>query len=120
MPIILNQGRDSRVMEVQISGRIVHEDYHHFVPEFEKWVSTHGKVRLLFDMVEFRGWEAAAAWDDLKFDAKHFSDIERLAIVGDNKWEKLMAILSKPFIKAELRYFDHTEIAAARLWLEDD
>ena len=38
-------------------------------------------------MTGFQGWDAGAAWEDLKFDLKHFGDIERLAMVGDKKWQ---------------------------------
>ncbi len=48
---------------------------------------------------------------------KHLSDIERTAVVGDKTWEKWMAEFSKPFTRAEVRYFDHDEIAAARAWV---
>jgi hypothetical protein len=39
-------------------------------------------------MVDFQGWEAAALWDDIKFNAAHFTDIDRLAMVGDKKWDQ--------------------------------
>ena len=46
-----------------------------------------------------------------------FSDIERLAIVGENKWQQGMATFCKPFTKATIRYFDHADAAEARKWL---
>jgi hypothetical protein len=64
------------------SAGAVKEDYEHFVPEFERLVRQHGKLRVLFDMTGFHGWEASALWEDIKFDSKHFADIERLAMVG--------------------------------------
>ena len=45
------------------------------------------------------------------------TDIERLAIVGESKWEKGMAVFCKPFIRAELKYFDHADLDAARDWV---
>jgi len=35
-------------------------------------------------MEDFQGWDAGALLEDVKFDVKHFSDIEWLAFVGDN------------------------------------
>jgi len=46
---------------------------------------------------------------DIKFDIKHFADIERLAMVGDKKWQHGMATFCKPFTKATIRYFDHAD-----------
>ena len=80
-------------------------------------VKQHGKTRVLFEMVDFHGWEAAALWDDIKFDLKHFSHIERLAMVGDTKWEKGMSVFCRPFTTAEIRYFERTALDQARAWL---
>jgi hypothetical protein len=40
-------------------------DYEHFVPEFERLVRQHGKLRVLFDMTGFHGWDAGALWEDM-------------------------------------------------------
>ena len=68
-------------------------------------------------MFDFHGWNAGALWDDLKFDLKHFSDIERLAIVGDKAWEKGMSVFCRPFTTATIRYFDRSAIEDARQWV---
>ena len=49
-----------KLLEVQVSGKLVHEDYKHFVPEFERLVKQNGKIRVLFEMADFHGWEGAA------------------------------------------------------------
>ncbi len=36
---------------------------------------------------------------------KQSSDIERVAVVGDKKWEKEMVVACQPFTKAKIRYF---------------
>jgi len=46
-------------------------------------------------MADFHGWTAAARVD-VKFDLKHFSDIERLALVGDKRWEQGMSVFTDP------------------------
>jgi hypothetical protein len=55
------------------SAGAVKEDYEHFVPEFERLVRQHGKLRVLFDMTGFHGWEAGALGEDIRFDSKHFA-----------------------------------------------
>ena len=117
MAIKLNETNGGKVLEVQVTGKLAHEDYQSFIPEFERLLKEHGKIRVLFEMVNFHGWQGAAMWDDIKFDVKHFSDIDRLAMVGDRKWEKGMSVFCRPFTTAKIRYFDHTAIAAARSWV---
>ena len=119
MAIQLTEKNDGKVLEVQVSGKLAHEDYHHFVPEFERLVKQNGKLRVLFEMADFHGWEGGALWDDIKFDLKHFSDIERLAMVGDKQWEKGMSVFCKPFTTAKIRYFDKAQSAEAHAWLAE-
>ena len=117
MPIQLNEENGGKILVVHVSGKLAKADYAHFVPEFERLVRLHGKLRLLFDMTDFHGWDAGAAWEDFKLGIKHFSDIERLAMVGEKKWQHDMATFSKPFTKAKVRYFDHADAAESREWL---
>ncbi|MBE0614624.1 MAG: STAS/SEC14 domain-containing protein [Burkholderiales bacterium] len=117
MPIQLHEENGGRVLVVHVSGKLVREDYAQFVPEFERLVGQHGKLRLLFDMTGFHGWELSAAWEDLKFGVKHFSDIERIAMLGEAKWQHGMAAFAKPFTRAAVRYFDHADAADANKWL---
>ena len=117
MPIKLNEENGGKLLVVRVSGKLVKEDYEHFVPEFDRLVKLHGKLRVLFDMNEFHGWTAGALWEDTKFAMHHFSDIDRLAVVGENTWQEGMATFCKPFTKAKVKYFDHTVAPEARKWL---
>jgi hypothetical protein len=119
MPIQMNEENGGKVLVLHLSGKLVKADYEHFVPEFERLVRQNGKLRVLFDMTDLHGWDAGAAWEDIKFDIKHFADIERLAMVGDKKWQHGMATFFKPFTKAASRYFDQANAAEARKWLEE-
>jgi hypothetical protein len=89
------------------------------VPVVDKQIKDHGKLRILFVMRDFHGWTAGAMWEDMKFDLKHWRDIERLAIVGETKWEKGMATFCKPFTTAKIKYFDESQLDAARAWVAE-
>ena len=117
MPIQLNEENGGKVLVVHVSGKLTKADYAHFVPEFERLAVKHGKLRVMFDMTGFDGWDAGALWADTKFAVKHFADIERLAMVGETKWQHGMATFCKPFTKATIQYFDHADAAEARKWL---
>jgi hypothetical protein len=119
MPIQLNEEDGGKLLTVHVSGKLAAADYEQFVPEFVRLVEQHGKLRLLFDMTGFHGWEAAAIWEDTKFALKHFSDIERLAMIGEKKWQHGMAIFCEPFTRATIRYFDHADATEARKWLAE-
>ena len=119
MPIKFTEEEDGELLAIYVTGKLVVADYEQFVPEFERLVREHGTMRVLFDMTDFHGWSAGALWSDTKFAVHHFSDIERLAMVGETKWQKGMATFCKPFTKASVRYFDHAAADEARRWLND-
>ena len=113
----LQETNSGKVLEVQLTGKLAKEDYEHFIPAVERLVKAYGKIRMLVEMHDFHGWTVGALWQDIKFDAKHFADIERLAIVGETKWQHGMAVFCKPFTSAKVRYFDRQAIDQAREWL---
>jgi hypothetical protein len=117
MPIQLNEESAGKVVVVHVSGQLAGSDYDHFVPAFERLVRQHGPLRVLFDMTGFHGWTAGALWEDTKFAMHHFRDIDRLAMIGEKKWQEGMATFCKPFTKATIRYFDHVDVGEARQWL---
>lgn len=120
MPIQLSQRDQGKVLIVRVSGQLEKQDYEQFVPEVERLIQTHGKIRVLLETHDFHGWKAGALWEDLKFDAKHFNDIERLAVVGEKKWEEGMTTFCKPFTTADIRFFEHDQLPEAEQWIETD
>jgi hypothetical protein len=117
MPIQLNEENEGQVLVIHVSGKLVKEDYEHFVPEFERLVREHGRLHVLFDMTDFHGWEVGALWADTKFAVHHFCDIAKIAMVGEKRWQKGMAVFCKPFTKAMIEYFDHAQADEAHSWL---
>lgn len=116
----LEKTGDQEFLVVHASGKFTKADYELFIPEVERLIKERGKIRLLFEMHDFHGWDAGALWEDIKFDFKHFADIERLAMIGEKKWEEWMAKFCQPFTKAEIRYFDQSQAEEARNWIEGD
>ena len=120
MALEMRERADGKVLVVRASGKLTEEDYEQFLPEVERLINQHGKIRILFDMHDFHGWSASALWQDIKFDIKHFRDIERLAMVGDKAWEHGMAIFCRPFTTAKIRYFDRRQADQAEAWIQAD
>ncbi len=111
------QPEKGNVIGFMLSGQLHDSDYKVFVPEIEALIKREGKVRLLAQLQDFHGWDLHAAWDDAAFGIKYFRNLERVALVGDQAWEKWMVKLSKPFTKAEIMFFSADEIDAAWNWL---
>ncbi|MCR9295602.1 MAG: STAS/SEC14 domain-containing protein [bacterium] len=105
-------------LHVKVTGKLTKESYEVFTPAIDGQIKQYGKIRILFEMHDFHGWTAGALWEDIKFDFSHWGDIEKLAIVGESKWEQGMATFCKPFTSAKIQYFDHQKLDEARAWIE--
>jgi hypothetical protein len=103
----------------QLSGQLHDADYQQFVPLVDAEIAREGKANVLAQFHDFQGWDAKALWDDVKFSTTHCTKINRIALVGEKAWEKWMAAVCKPFTMAKVRYFDASEIEAAKAWLAE-
>lgn len=118
MTVDVQHETSGKYLRISLSGKLDKADYEQFVPEIERVIKEQGKLRLLVLLHDFHGWDLSALWEDIKFDLKHFRDIERLALVGHSKWEQGMAAFCKPFTTAQLRYFDESKLAEAEQWIQ--
>jgi universal stress protein A len=110
---------EGNIFAVRATGKLTHADYQQFLPELENLINEHGKISLLMELENFSGWEIAAVKDDLQFGLKHNHDFEKIALVGDKTWQQWMVLMSKPFVKGEIRYFSRIELQTAWDWLRN-
>ena len=119
MAIELYANSETNTLEVKASGKLSAADYHEFEPAVEGLIES-GKIKILFEMHDFHGWEMGAMWEDIKFATKHCRDVEKIAMVGEKNWEKWMSTICKPFTMSSIKYFDAAEVDAARTWLAEE
>lgn len=108
-----------KILGFKMSGKLHDDDYKKFVPLVDAAISKAGKIRMLAEFTDFHGWDLHALWDDIKFSTTHCTKIERIALVGEKKWEEWMAKVCKPFTMASIRYFDLGQTDAAWAWLRE-
>jgi len=105
------------VIGFKLIGDITKADYEVLVPEVEALVQQGEKARLLLDMTEFN-WEKVEAWGaDLKFGHDFHNKVEKMAIVGDKKWDQWLTNLAAPFYAREVKYYHSDDIERAWDWL---
>ncbi len=109
---------EGNFIAMKLSGKLTDADYKQFVPVIQA-ATEKGKLHLLVDMTGFQGWDAPALWDDFKFDAKLGDKMERIAFIGDKKWQEWMAKICKPFTRAQIQYFDANDAKDAWAWVQD-
>lgn len=111
--------QESNVVRVEVSGRLTQSDYDQLIPSWEALIARHGKMRLLFVMHDFHGWEPQAAWEDFRFGIKHQKGVERIVMVGEKKWQHWMTKIASWFVQADVRYFDASQEDQAERWVHE-
>jgi hypothetical protein len=107
------------VFELNVEGSVHAEDYELLSPLVEGSVREQGKVSFLIHLSELTGMSLPAMWEDLKLYVRHHKDVARVAMVSVDSAPKWMATLSKAFLRAEVRFYPETDVAAARAWVTE-
>lgn len=99
------------VLGYKLVGEITKADYGTLVPSVQAAIDQHERVNLLFDLTEFK-WEKVSAWgSDLNFGKTYKDKIDKMALVGNAKWEKYLAKVAQPFYAKEIKYFESDDDA---------
>ena len=112
-------GLPGNTVGFKLSGKLHDEDYKKLVPLVDAEIAKEGKVNILAQFHDFRGWDAHAFWDDMEFATTHCTKIKRVALVGDKSWGKWMAKVCAPFTLRN-PVFDVAQIEAAKKWLGEE
>ena len=117
--IELLRGFPDNVVAIKCHGEVTREDYDTvLVPAVEKALTSHDKVRLLYEAgPEFEGVDAGAAWEDFKVGMEHFPRWERVAVITDVEWIRLATRLFSFAIPGVMRVYPTADAAKARLWI---
>ena len=117
--ILLEESPVGKIVTLKFKEKLRKKDYEQFVPRIEGLMGNGSKIRLVVELHDFKGWTVGALWEDIKFATRHFNHIERLAVIGDTRWENAVTVFVKPFTRAEMRYFDMKEVDQARQWVRE-
>jgi hypothetical protein len=83
-----------------------------------KLIRTVGRVAALLLLDGFQGWERSDAWGDMRFLVEHDDNVEKIAIVGEERWrDDVMMFAAAGLRTSPVRYFNDAD--SARGWLTD-
>jgi hypothetical protein len=113
------QREGGNVYRLEISGVLKKDDFDRCQDALTVDIERQGNVRLLFVLSRFEGWELNRNWGDLTFYVKHGDAIERIAIVGDERWRsEALMFASADLRRAPVEYFSQDRaLEDAREWL---
>ena len=117
MPIaIFPEG--GNLVRLEIRGLLTRSEVASCESELARELDRHGSAKVLCIVRDFDGWEPTANWGDLTFYLKHGDAIERIAIVGDERWRsELLMFAAADLRRAPVEFFAEHDVASARAWL---
>lgn len=109
---------DGGVVSVKVTGRLTEAELATAQQATADVIRDQGKARIFIDAGDFEGWEQGGSWNDFSFEEEFDPYIEKMAIVGDRKWEELILVFSnKAFRQFPIEYFGSSESGQALDWI---
>ncbi len=117
MSMTVRHERDN-IYRVDVRGVIRSSEFEACQGELRTEIIRVGTLRLLFLLDGFEGWDAGGNWGDLSFYVSHGDFIERIAVVGEERWRsEALMFASADLRKAPVEFFPPDRLAGARDWL---
>ena len=117
MPITVHHERDN-VYRLDLGGSLGKADFDRCQALLAGEIGRVGPIRLLFVLQDFEGWDREGDWNDLAFYIRYGDHIERIAIVGPERWRaETMMFAAADLRRAPVEFFTEDAIAGARTWL---
>ena len=108
------------VVICRVRGELRYAEFAAVQRKVAEIIQAAGKVRFMVIAENFQGWEESEGWGDMSFQLEHDGDIERMAIVGEERWEELVnAFVNRDMREFPIEYFPPTGLAQARAWIAE-
>jgi hypothetical protein len=116
--IISNTGG---LVTAKISGKLTYSELTALQKSVISIIGREGGIRTLIIAEDFLGWDKSGDWEDISFQDTSDPYINKMAIVGEKKWEELALLFTgKGFREFPIEYFLPTELSKAQAWLTEN
>jgi hypothetical protein len=110
---------DKPIVGLEILGKIPGAEYDEVDRRLKAMYDQYGCVHMLFHMIEPSVLQPAPFWKDVELSLDHLADVERLAIIGDQRWlEAYTLVLAPQFPAITVRHFTLPAKDEAWAWLQ--
>lgn len=115
------EGFPESVVAFAAKGKVTREDYERvLIPAVEAAFRRSRRIRLYYEIgSQSIAFEPGAMWEDTKLGVKHWSRWERMAVVTDAEWIRVVLNVFRFLVPGEVRIFAMSEAAQARAWIAE-
>jgi hypothetical protein len=109
------------VLGFSAHGQVTSADYENvLVPDIEAAFALNRTLRMVFHLgKDFIGLDPGAMWDDIKLGFRHITGWERVAVVTDVGWVRMMSSVFGFAMPCEFRLFADAELESAKRWIAE-
>ncbi len=112
------QQEEKNVYRLDVAGTLQKHDFQRCQQMLINEMSRVGNIRLLFVLDGFEGWDQNDDWRDMSFYTKYGSSIDRIAIVGDERWRsETLMFAGADLRRAAVQFFTPESLNDARNWV---
>ena len=95
-----------RLLVLRVGGELKKSELDTVQSEFVEKIARAGTVKLLVFLENFTGWERGEQWGDTDFFFSHRNDFEKIAVVGNLRWEaQVLAFTGAGLRKGPVKFF---------------
>jgi hypothetical protein len=106
------------VFAAKIGGNLNVNEMRQLQQSAASFIQKHGKARFLIIAEDFKGFDRGD-WSDTSFQSQYDRQIEKIAIVGEKRWEDLVFMfMGKGLRRVDIEYFAPCDLAKAKAWLK--
>jgi hypothetical protein len=107
-----------KLLQLKIRGMLNKAEHDRVIQIAKEAIERVGKVHALIILEAFEGWDRRGDWGDVSFLMEQGRHIEKMAIVGEEKWRNdAFAFTAKGFRATVIEFFVASRLEQARTWL---
>jgi hypothetical protein len=107
----------AHVIGYELHGEVTEQDVERIQADIRSAIEDHGRIRLLVTLDDLQGVEPAAVWQDLKMTDEYARHLDRMAVVGSERWQEWVTRAAD--VMTDAAYFGPEEHEAAWAWLRE-
>jgi hypothetical protein len=104
------------VLAYEATGTITRDDVRTVQDDLQAG-GAHSGRRLLIDVVDVEATKLDAVWQDVKHTLDYARLINRMAVIGDERWERWITQAANLMPGINVRFFEPDQRLEARSWL---
>ena len=108
---------DTNLFAVEFTDSLTETDYEILDSALRSHLAQHTTSRALFVMKDVNAWTPSDKWETLSFDIRHLRDLDKVAIVGDDLWERWLKKAEILFPVSDLQTYAAHDRDRAVEWL---